>query len=840
MLFRRFFILLVLFLSGGSLAWGQAGDRSDIDKSSPPEEWEIPEAPVLSPEEALEAFEVKPGFRVELVASEPLIHDPVAMDFDEDGRIWVVEMRSYMPNIDGEGEIVPVSRVVTLEDTSGDGVMDKSTVYLDELILPRAIKVVAGGVLIAEPPNLWFTRDTTGDGRADEKTLVADDYSHREANPEHGGNSLTVGLDNWVHSAMHDGGRYRFVNGEWVTEPALLRGQWGLSQDDYGRHFTNSNSDHLRADLVPNHYYTRNSNFPGRRGIIPGSMGGVYERVAHDQTTWPARITPGVNRRVQLRDDGTLARFTAACAPVIYRGDRFPDEYYGNAFIAEPAAHFIRRSIITKKDDGRLEAENAYEESEFLNSRDERFRPVTLYNGPDGALYLVDMYRGVIQHRQFVTTYLRQQVEERGLEEPVALGRIYRVVHESREPGEWPRMSWESSEEVAEHLAHPNGWWRDTAQRVLVDRGDESVIPYLREMARDHDNKLTRIHALWTLEGLDGLDLDLLEEAVADPEPWVAAHAIRVAEPWLADNESRAVEMVAGRLRNAAPREVALQAALSLGEGGGEPVESALADLLRRRADGLFLVEAVLSGLEGRELEFLTRILEDDSWGEERDGFARAVSAFSAAVMREGASARINALFDAVVDERERPQWQRLAVIEGMDQSGVRNLDTEPVGLTGLLVSEDEEVRRAAAELAGKFEWPDPDEEPGEPEELTEEMQALVEEGRQQYTIACAACHQRDGMGMAGLAPGLADSKWVTGDEEPLITIVLDGLEGEELIMPPMRALEDDALAAILTYIRRSWGHRAEPVTPEQVSEVRARSYERDEAWTREALEEAF
>ncbi len=839
MLFRPIVFFLVL-LCAASLARGQAGDRSEIDKSDPPEEWEIPPAPVLSPQQALESFTVKPGFRVELVASEPLIHDPVAIDFDEDGRIWVVEMRSYMPNVDGEGEIVPVSRVVVLEDTTGDGKMDTSTVYLDELILPRAIKVVAGGVLIAEPPNLWFTRDTNGDGRADEKTLVADDYSHREANPEHGGNSLTVGLDNWVHSAMHDGGRYRFLDGEWVREPALLRGQWGLSQDNYGRHFTNSNSDHLRADLVPNHYYTRNRNFPARRGIIPGSMGGVYERVAHDQTTWPARITPGVNRRVQLRDDGTLRRFTAACGPVIYRGDQFPEEYYGNAFIAEPAAHFIRRSLITEDEGGILDAENAYEEAEFLNSTDERFRPVNLYTGPDGAMYIVDMYRGVLQHRQFVTTYLRKQVEDRGLEEPVALGRIYRVVHESEEPGEWPRMSSESAREIVAHLAHPNGWWRDTAQRVLVDRGDEAAVPALRDMAVNHENHLARIHALWTLEGLGGLDLDLLEEALGDPEPWVAAHAIRVSEPWLRDNESRAVALVAGMAGNGAPRQVELQAALSLGEARGTEAEAAMADLLQRRADRPFMVEAVLSGLEGRELEFIAHIMDDASWSERRDGYERVVSAFAAAVMREGASPRIDALFDAIADEAERPQWQRLAVIAGMDQSGVRNLDTEPVALTGLLVSEDDDVRRAAAELAGKFEWPDPDEDAAEPAELSEDMQALVDAGRQQYMVACAACHQRDGMGMAGLAPGLVDSEWVTGDKEPLVKIVLHGLEGDELIMPPMHALEDDALAAILTYIRRSWGHRAEPVTAGQVAEIRTISAERDEVWTREALEEAF
>src|SRR5690625_3395085 len=197
---KRFFLFLSLL--GMVPAIAQHGDRSEIDQSSPHPDWDIPDAPVLTPEQALETFSLQPGFRIELVASEPLIQDPVAMDIDADGRLWVVEMQTFMPNVDGEGELKPESRVVVLEDTNGDGQMDKSTAYMEGLILPRSIRVVEGGVLIGEPPNLWFTRDTDGDGRADEKILVSDNYSHLEANPEHGTNGLLYGIDNSIHDAM--------------------------------------------------------------------------------------------------------------------------------------------------------------------------------------------------------------------------------------------------------------------------------------------------------------------------------------------------------------------------------------------------------------------------------------------------------------------------------------------------------------------------------------------------------------------------------------------------------------------------------------------------------------
>ncbi len=484
---------------------------------------EIPPAPALRPEEALKTFTLKDGFRMELVASEPMVEEPVALSFDERGRMWVVEMRGFMPNADGTGENDIPGRVSILEDTNRDGVPDKKTVFLDNLVMPRAIACVRGGALIAEPPHLWFCRDTNGDDISDEKTEVASDYGDPK-NPEHCANGLLLARDNWIYSLYH-GYRYRFTNGNWTRQANPVRAQWGLTQDDYGRLFYTANSDHLRADLLPTHYLADKP---------PGSkMPGLGHKVAADQTVWPGRVNPGVNRGYQpttLKPDGRLDKFTAACGTVIYRGDLFPREYYGNAFVCEPAGNMIRRSVLTE-DYGVISAQNAYEKSEFLTSTDERFRPVNLYNGPDGALYIVDMYHGILQHRIYLTPYLRRQVEDRGLQEPIHLGRIYRIVPRTR-GGKLPAdLASASTAELVQQLTHHSGWMRDMAQRLLVERGDTNAIPLLKNLKTD----IGRLHALWTLEGLGQFDRVFLK----DPNPYIRAAAIRISgRPDLAERDA--------------------------------------------------------------------------------------------------------------------------------------------------------------------------------------------------------------------------------------------------------------------------------------------------------------
>src|SRR4051812_15975159 len=234
---------LGLVLVALSSAFAQIGDRADkageVQKSLVPAE-KIPPAPALTPEQALQTFKLAPGIKLEIAAADPQVQDPVAMTFGPDGRMWVVEMRGYMPDLDGNGEDQPVGRIVVLSDRDGDGRYEDAKVFVDGLVLPRAIALVGDGVLVGAPPELAFWRDTDGDGKADKKVIVATDYGVRVdpkrphlANPERAPNNLLWALDNWIYSAAYTK-KFRYVKGEWETGAAIFRGQWGLSQDDFG------------------------------------------------------------------------------------------------------------------------------------------------------------------------------------------------------------------------------------------------------------------------------------------------------------------------------------------------------------------------------------------------------------------------------------------------------------------------------------------------------------------------------------------------------------------------------------------------------------------------------
>jgi glucose/arabinose dehydrogenase/mono/diheme cytochrome c family protein len=829
------FLLCCLFLSASVDAVAQSGDREGEVQQPPPPHLKAPPAPALSAEEALKTFRVAPGFKVEIVASDPLLFDPVAMTVGPDGRIWVAEMRAYMPNVDGKGENAPIGTIAVLEDTNGDGRMDKRQEFAGGFVLPRALALVADGLLVAEPPNLWFLKDKNGDGKADERIRVAEDYGN-PSSPEHTANGLMWGLDNWIYSANHTV-RYRYDAGEWRAEPTIFRGQWGITQDDQGRLFYNTNSDPLRMDVVPAEYLYRNPN------LVEPLGANVQLVTPQELSVWPGRVTIGVNRGYRiLREDGTLPVVTAACAPVIYRGSLFPRDFYGNAFIAEPAGNLVKR-ILVHAQEGVPSARNAYERTEFLTSTDERFRPVNLYNGPDGSLYVVDMYRGIIQHRIFVTTYLRNQIIERGLEAPIGMGRIYRVVPKEVPVPKSRSLAKMNITNLVAELASADAWRRETAQRLLVERRDPNAAPALRKLLRTTTDPLARVHALWTLHGLDMLDWDLVQHSLEDADVQVAIAAARVSESFIAADSKRVVQALAAR---ASAGELAFQrqAALSIGQVKDSIGDDLLMQLSREVGARPYMADAIASSLSGRELKFITDLLRGDQRREAHSNVVPLITSLTAAVLQSGKADEMEQLLSYLNRDDAQDAWLQVAILEGVERfipgeppkERVAFLPAEPKALIAYSKRETEHAGRAQAALE-YLRWTGQEIDPGRAMvSLTPEQQQLFDKGKAAY-VTCAACHQPNGQGMAGLAPPLVGSRWVTGGIDALARIVLNGKTSGEMAMPPLRSLDDETIAAILTYIRRSWGHQSDPVSASQVQWVRGQTQSRSEPWTETELQ---
>src|SRR4051794_7605093 len=616
------------------------------------------ESPVLSPEDEMKTFFMPPGYHVELVASEPMIEEPILIDWDADGRMWVIEERGYMQDLPATNQRDPIGRISVLEDTNGDGKMDKKTVFMDGLVLPRALKVLDHGVLIGEPPHLWLARDTNGDLKSDTRELIVDTYGQELGNIEHNANSLTWAMDNWMYTSEHNG-YLRLKDGKFDYQPTLSRGQWGATQDDAGRIYRNTNEAALFVDLLPARYFTRNPNLVRTRGL--------YESLQNDEvnTVWPVRPTRGVNRGYQdgiLRPDGRLAHFTSVCSPTVYRGDRLPAELYGNVFVAEPAANLVSRIIVS--DNGTtLEAKKAYPDAEFLASTDERFRPVYLSSAPDGTLYVVDTYHGIIQDKGFITEYLRDQILSRKLDHPNGHGRIYRIVHDGTRRDRAPALSKATPAQLVATLSHPNGWWRDTAQRLLVERGDRSVTRALADKAASASDWRTRLHALWTLDGLDAIDASMVTRALEDSSREVRVGALQLAERWLGQSNH---PIQAAVLKRASDPDWAVRRQLAATLGvfpQNSTGESALIALLERYGDDPITVDAALTDLAGRESAVLQRFLESPAQTPQRTAV---ITTFAATIVKGGQDTAVQALLHTIAEE-SRPAWQRQALLAGAE-----------------------------------------------------------------------------------------------------------------------------------------------------------------------------
>ncbi|GLR69621.1 PVC-type heme-binding CxxCH protein [Agaribacter marinus] len=546
---KNFIVLSVIALVSAGLFAADSehknkGDRpGHVMKDVIPKD-QIPPSPVLNVAQALKSFVVQDGFAIENVVSEPNVFNPVAMVFDANGRMWVAEMTRYMPDTKGTGEFVPEGNIAILEDQNGDGKVDKRTVFLNDIILPRTISLVKGGIFYADHTQLFFTEVIEKDGeiRPGMREVVDPTYA-KGGNLEHKPNTMLYGMDDWYYNAKSNI-KYKvlplteevpvnaeeiYTNKYWklVRAKGAWRGQWGVSMDDYGRLYHNGNSSPLSGEYM----------MPGTLLNNPEFWPKTPAKRVGSNTIYSVRMNPGVNRGymentlVQDKGEnwGKLKGFTAASGSVVYRGDNFPAKYYGIGITPEPAGNLISARYIQEKK-GEISGSLVFPKAEILASTDERFRPVNLYTAPDGSLYLLDMYHGILQHKEFMTTYLSDQIHARDLDKNNnTMGRIYRLRYKGRPLGEQPRLVDLSNAELIAHLGHKNGWWRDAARRLLVQNADASVVPAIKKLMFDTHDHIVKINALWTIHGLKGIDLKTAMHALSSDNTKVKIAAVATA-----------------------------------------------------------------------------------------------------------------------------------------------------------------------------------------------------------------------------------------------------------------------------------------------------------------------
>jgi putative membrane-bound dehydrogenase-like protein len=488
----------------------------------------------VSADHALETFKIVPGFQIELVASEPLIADPVAMEIDANGNMYVVEMRGNPFDKTGTG------KVKLLTDTDGDGRLDKSFVFADSLIMPSGVTSWKKGVLVTDPPHVLYFEDSNGDHVADIRRVILTGFDSTDL--ESNVNNPVYGLDNWIYLgnggnsegdiyfADQPGGprlpanasghmvRFRPESGE--LETTSSRTQFGHSFDNWGHHFLVNNSNHIYQEVIAAPYVKRNPEL-----LLSDATQSLSD---HGEAAEVYPVTRSPEHQL-LTDVGV---FTSACSVTPYGGGLFPPLFDSVTFVAEPVSNLVHADVL--KDAGAsFRASRVYDEKEFLASTDAWFRPVNIYTGPDGALYVVDYYRQIIEGPEWMA---EEVVKSGHLYNGSDKGRIYRISPAGTAPAEWPgkiSLADATAQLLVDKLADPNIWWRRHAQRILVENKDPDIVPMLVMMAGNTRSAVGRAHALWTLDGIHRLSADVLSKALRDPAPGVRENAVKLSEKYI-------------------------------------------------------------------------------------------------------------------------------------------------------------------------------------------------------------------------------------------------------------------------------------------------------------------
>jgi putative membrane-bound dehydrogenase-like protein len=681
------------------------GQRSEVrgPNSSPsrplapspaPAPLEMP--PPKSPEDALKSMHLKPGFKIELVAAEPLVVDPVAFDWGPDGRLWVVEMRDYPNGITwkkpGDEFGVPGGRVKVLTDENGDGKYDKASVFLDKIPFPTGVKVWRKGILVTAAPDVFYAEDTNGDDVADERKVLYRGFG--EGNQQHRVNGLRWGLDNWLYIGNGDSGgvikslepllskeeRARTPYGTRSVTTTLevnVNGrdlrihpdtgeidaqsgqtQFGRERDDWGNWFGGNNSNPMWHYTLEDHYLRRNPHFappPNKKqvSVSPGA----------------APVFPKSKTLTRFNDFHTADRFTSACSPIIYRDELLGPGFYGNSFVCEPVHNLVHREIVTPEGttftSRRADDE---EKSEFLASDDNWFRPSMCRTGPDGALWVSDMYRFVIEHPKWIPDEFQKTLDLRAGDDK---GRIYRIYHEDRPPRSIQRLDKLDTPELVAALDSPNGTQRDLAQQMLIWKGDRAAAaPPLMQLVMTSERPQTRLQALCTLDGLGTTPATLFAHALADEHPAVRRHAVRLTEPRLGKSDLGDAVL---KLASDPDPHVRMQVAYSFGVWNDERAAFALADMLLA-TDDPYLTAAAMSSLNKENAgPVLARVLAVEG----REPPPALVEKLFACAMALGNDKAVREGMDAVFAKRPGgvQLWQLAALARFLDELDKRKVE---------------------------------------------------------------------------------------------------------------------------------------------------------------------
>ena len=693
----------------------------------------LPESGPLEPQEALQTFEVADGFRIERVAAEPFVLDPVEIAFDENGGLYVAELVDN-PDDPPEGEPAR-SRITYLEDTDGDGAMDLRTVFAENVLAAEGVQPWKGGVIVTAAPDILYLKDTDGDHKADIRQVLYTGFAME--NPEGRVSNPRFGLDNWIYIVNHGypgmirspdhaerspvqvrGWDFRFHTERGEAGPASGDGQFGMSFDDWGNRYVSQNTVHIRQAVIPARYLMRNPFL---------TLTGADQDIS-DHGRPAARIYP-ISQPQQWRIDRTAARqkryeetrpgrierlagyFTASCGATVFTGDAFPADFANNVIVSDANGNLVHRDIISP-DVSTMKASRWPDVKDFVRSTDSWFRPVNFANGPDGNLYIVDYYRQYLEHPEFIPEAVQERLQMdfyRGY----TRGRIYRIVPE--EPRtvrqEKPNLGAASTEALVALLDHSNGWHRRTAHRLLFERQDEASVPLLREMAVRAKTPQGRIHALWVLEGLSALEASLVEAALEASHPGVRRNAVQLAEHFLPELTPSLI----ARVDDDSPQ-VQLQLALTLGEVTDEPrVVRAMAKLAARYADDQWFRLALASAPPETAMPLLTMLVrqERDFLASPSEEAAPLLSELSRIVGARRETTEITLWLRALAGTRAlaHPVW-RAASLKGLAEglklegrTGRRSRAIEKA-IAAMLDDSDDNVRAAALDVAQYFELP--------------------------------------------------------------------------------------------------------------------------------------